>query len=80
MKKAAGCRGLPVPAAFLYSEGGFFMQYAKPVRVAIIGCGLISGVYFENITKRFSILELAGCCDLNEALASAAAKNMEFPF
>ena len=79
MKKAAGCRGLPVPAAFLYSEGGFFMQYAKPVRVAIIGCGLISGVYFENITKRFSILELAGCCDLNEALASAAAKKYGVP-
>lgn len=46
----------------------------KPVRVAVVGCGQISGVYFENITKRFSILELAGCCDLNMELAQKTAE------
>lgn len=51
----------------------------KPVRVAVIGCGQISGVYFENMTKRFSILEVAGCCDLNEAAAQAVFKQYGIP-
>ena len=32
------------------------MEAIKPVRVAVIGCGAISGIYFENMTRRFSIL------------------------
>lgn len=55
------------------------MQNLKPVRVAVIGCGAISGIYFENMAKRFSILELAGCCDLNEELASAVASKYGIP-
>ncbi|MBQ7886557.1 MAG: Gfo/Idh/MocA family oxidoreductase [Clostridia bacterium] len=51
----------------------------KPVRVAVIGCGQISGIYFENIKKRFSILELAGCCDLNEELAQRMANQYGVP-
>lgn len=51
----------------------------KPVRVAVIGCGQISGIYFENMTKRFSILEVAGCCDLNEAAARAASEKHGIP-
>lgn len=51
----------------------------KPVRVAVIGCGAISGIYLENIAKRFFIVELAGCCDLNEGLASAAAQKYGVP-
>lgn len=51
----------------------------KPVRVAVIGCGQISGVYFENITKQFSILELAACCDLNEELARQTAQRYGVP-
>lgn len=50
------------------------MQKIKPVRVAVIGCGTISGIYFENMTRRFSILDVAGCCDLNNPLASAKAE------
>ena len=44
------------------------MEAIKPVRVAVIGCGAISGIYFENMTRRFSILEVAACCDLNEKM------------
>ena len=49
------------------------MEAIKPVRVAVIGCGAISGIYFENMTRRFSILEVAACCDLNEQLAQAVS-------
>ena len=34
----------------------------KPVKTAVIGCGAISDVYLENMTRRFSTLEVACCC------------------
>ena len=40
------------------------MARKKPVRIAVIGCGTISGIYMENLSKRFSIVELVGCSDL----------------
>ena len=46
----------------------------SPVKAAVIGCGMISRVYFENITKRFSILELVGCSDLVPEKSAAAAE------
>lgn len=37
----------------------------KPVKVAIVGVGKISGIYLTNITTRYSgALSLAGVCDL----------------
>ena len=36
----------------------------KPVKVAMIGCGSISGIYLQNITNVFKELELVGVCDL----------------
>lgn len=50
------------------------MSTIQPVRVAIIGCGAISGIYFDNMTKRFSILEVVGCCDVNQTLAEQTAQ------
>ena len=55
------------------------MQHYQPVRVAVIGCGAISGIYFENMTKRFSILEVAGCCDLNAEAAAQTARRYGIP-
>lgn len=34
----------------------------KPVKVAVVGCGRISDIYFENMTKRFQILDVVKCC------------------
>lgn len=36
----------------------------KPVRVAMIGVGAISGIYLTNITHTFKQVELIGVCDL----------------
>ncbi len=50
------------------------MAVYKPVRTAVVGCGAISGIYFENLTKAFSIIELVACCDTQSALSQAAAE------
>lgn len=36
----------------------------KPVKIAMIGVGNISGIYLENLTKLFKEVELIGVCDL----------------
>ncbi len=51
----------------------------RPVRVAVVGCGSISGIYLENITRRFQILELAACCDLNPTLAGRVSQKYGVP-
>ncbi len=53
----------------------------RPVRVAVIGCGAISGIYLENIAKRhrFAILELAAVSDIVPELAQAAAQKYGVP-
>ncbi|MBC8104409.1 MAG: Gfo/Idh/MocA family oxidoreductase [Cytophagales bacterium] len=48
-----------------------------PVKIGIIGCGNISGIYFTNGTKKFNrIVEIAACADLD--LSRAQAKAEEF--
>lgn len=37
----------------------------KPVKTAIVGCGAISSVYFENLTERFHIVKIKRCCSRN---------------
>ena len=34
------------------------------VKTAVVGCGMISEIYLENMTKAFDILEVVGCCDI----------------
>ena len=31
----------------------------KPVKVAVVGCGIISQVYLRNMTRLFSILDVS---------------------
>ncbi len=40
------------------------MQSVKPVKVAMIGVGAISGIYLQNLTHTFREVELFGVCDL----------------
>lgn len=48
------------------------MQY-KPVKTAVIGCGMISDIYLENLKNKFSIIDLVGCADIvsEKALAQS---------
>jgi predicted dehydrogenase len=46
----------------------------KPVKTAIVGCGMISDAYLSTMTEKFKILDVVGCCDLDEAKANARAQ------
>ncbi|MDR1419575.1 MAG: Gfo/Idh/MocA family oxidoreductase [Treponema sp.] len=47
----------------------------KKVKTAVAGCGMISGIYLENMTGAFDILEVAGCCDIKkERMEDRASK------
>ena len=46
----------------------------KRVRTAVIGCGMISNKYFENITKRFHILDIVGCSDIVSEKSAVSAE------
>lgn len=45
----------------------------KPVKTAVIGAGMISGIYLENLKNRFSIIDLVGISDIVDAKAEARA-------
>ena len=51
----------------------------KPVKVAMIGCGSISGIYLQNITNVFKELELVGVCDLIRERAEKAQAEYNVP-
>lgn len=46
----------------------------KPVKTAIVGCGVISDAYLSTMINKFKILDVVGCCDLNQERAQAAAQ------
>ena len=46
----------------------------KPVKTAVLGCGMISNTYLPILTKKFKILEVIGCCDMDQELAQKTAK------
>ena len=51
----------------------------KTVKIGIVGCGAISGIYLENITNMFSEIEVLGVCDLIPERAENAAKKYGVP-
>ncbi len=46
----------------------------KPVKTAIVGCGFISDAYLSTMRKKFKILDVVGCCDVNPAKAEEKAR------
>lgn len=46
----------------------------KPVKVAVVGCGMISDAYLKTMTTKFKILEVVGVCDLSPEKAKASAE------
>jgi predicted dehydrogenase len=50
----------------------------KPVRVGIIGCGNISGIYLRS-GARFAAFEIAACADLDRTRARTAAAEHGIP-
>ncbi|MHB0997703.1 MAG: Gfo/Idh/MocA family protein [Armatimonadota bacterium] len=50
----------------------------KPTKIGIVGCGNISGIYFQA-GKTFEILEIAACADLVKERAEAKAAEWGIP-
>ncbi|MDR2631607.1 MAG: Gfo/Idh/MocA family oxidoreductase [Spirochaetaceae bacterium] len=46
----------------------------QKVRTAVVGCGMISQVYLRNLIEQFTIIDVAGCCDLKPGLARKNAE------
>jgi len=46
----------------------------KKINIGVVGCGNISGIYFENLTKTFQNTNVYACADLNEQAAQKAAE------
>lgn len=46
----------------------------KTIGVGLIGCGNISGIYLENLTKMFHNVDVLAVCDLEEQKAREAAE------
>ena len=51
----------------------------KPVKVAMIGVGAISGIYLKNLTGTFQEVELVGVCDLIRERAEKAQAEYHIP-
>lgn len=50
------------------------MKTFKPVKVAVIGCGMISGIYLTNLKNMFNVTELVGCSDIIPEKSKAKAE------
>lgn len=50
----------------------------RPVKFGVIGCGNISNAYF-NATKKFPVLQIAACADIDIARAKAKAEEHNVP-
>ncbi len=46
----------------------------KPVKTAVIGCGMISDIYLQNLKDTFSIIDLVGCSDIVDSKAKEQAE------
>ena len=52
---------------------------AKKTKIGIVGCGDISGIYLNNITRIFKEIEIAGVCDLIDERAEKAVREYGIP-
>ncbi|MEI6211212.1 MAG: Gfo/Idh/MocA family oxidoreductase [bacterium] len=55
------------------------MAKTAKTRIGVIGCGNISGIYFQNCHKFFHNTEVVACADLVREKAEAAAKEYGVP-
>ena len=49
----------------------------QPIKIGVVGCGVISGIYFHNLT-RFEAVEVACCSDLYPEISRGVVD--KYPF
>lgn len=55
------------------------MKNIKPVKTAVIGCGMISNIYIRNLKELFHIIELVAVCDIKLESAEEKAETYGIP-
>ncbi|MBO4327531.1 MAG: Gfo/Idh/MocA family oxidoreductase [Clostridia bacterium] len=55
------------------------MKSGKTVKIGFVGVGAISGIYLENITKKFDNIDVIGVCDLIRERAENAVNRYGIP-
>ena len=55
------------------------LRSVKPMCVGVVGSGLISRIYLENMTRRFEILEVGGVCSAHFENAKRRADEFGLP-
>ncbi|MCX5642962.1 MAG: Gfo/Idh/MocA family oxidoreductase [Candidatus Omnitrophica bacterium] len=51
----------------------------KQIKIGVIGCGNISGIYLNNFRKLFNFLDIIACADLDPAKSRARADEFNIP-
>lgn len=51
----------------------------EKVRIGVLGAGAISGIYFENLTRKFAETEVVAVCDVVREKAEAAGREYGIP-
>ena len=51
----------------------------KKVKTAVVGCGMISGIYIRNLSRMFSVIDLAAVSNIHKEAAEARAKEFGIP-
>jgi predicted dehydrogenase len=60
------------------NEAGVFYNAEKKIKVAVIGCGSVSGMYLPHLSKS-SFVELVSVCDIRFERAQSASKKYNVP-
>ena len=89
MTRSARCDGLPLVTGIALDAPGTrrprlwkdkFM--AGPLRIGVVGCGAISGIYLANLTRRpdaGATVRVVACADLNQHAAETRAAEFGVP-
>jgi UDP-N-acetyl-2-amino-2-deoxyglucuronate dehydrogenase len=72
VRNVALCTWLPVPTMFQTINN-------RKIRIAIIGCGRISGKHFDSIAQHAENLELVAVCDTDPVVLSTHSEKYRVP-
>lgn len=77
VEKSIGFMVMGILAPFI-SKGSELFQNEKKIKIGLIGCGSVSGMYLPHLSKS-NYVEIVSVCDIIPERASRAAKNFKVP-
>lgn len=77
VEKSIGFMVMGILAPFI-SKGSELFQNEMKIKIGLIGCGSVSGMYLPHLSKS-NYVEIVSVCDIIPERASRAAKNFKVP-